>query len=396
MNVLIAGPHGGQNLGDEFILSRIASEVQEQGHQVTGTSIDPDYTRAVHGFDSVPMLDIRHLRFQVLRALREVDALIIGGGEQIQEGRIGYPIWGLLPNVAHLVRTAKKLEKPTMLWGVGVDHIETRYGKWMLKHWVRQADAVTVRDGRSFQRLADLGFREEQLHLAADPVFSVDRLSRVNGRSYLEALLGSRIFGKRLILVAAANDRGTDLGYLESLISGCRHAAESLDATVLVLSMHTQKRYDLLLLEHPSFREDHLLIQMPLFKFSASDLALLFAGVDVVVASRMHALIIAATQGTPWLNISRGAKMDALGEMFDESPLGVKNLSSEAVRACIEELIRIGPSQWQSRQDPHLRDLQSAADVSGRIFAELSRTVPAPTEARTTPSNISTADVRNA
>src|SRR5829696_6617476 len=83
--VLLVGAYGGANLGDELILHQIASEVRAGGHEVVATSIDPEWTRAWHGIEACERFDSRRLRLHPLRRVRGVDAVVIGGGEQLQE-----------------------------------------------------------------------------------------------------------------------------------------------------------------------------------------------------------------------------------------------------------------------------------------------------------------------
>jgi polysaccharide pyruvyl transferase WcaK-like protein len=258
-----------------------------------------------------------------------------------------------------------------MLWGVGVDQIRTPFGRWMIKHWIARANVVTVRDHRSYERLRVLGFREDKLFLAADPVFEVPRESRCAGKQFVRELLGIDSHTGPVVLLSPSNDRTVDVDYLSPLVHGCRQVIGPNGGKIVLFLMDHQPRYDLTLLARAELRADGTVMHAPVMSFSAKALPLLFAGVDAVVASRMHALILAASQGTPWINVSRGAKMDALGEMFQRPPLRISNLTTSHVARELSTVLAMGPEGWQSATDAHLKALQERAAISRNLFEEL-------------------------
>lgn len=363
--VLIAGPYGSNNLGDEFILSQIASSIRSLGHRVIATSRDPSSTAKIHGVEAVERLDIRLRKMSALTLIKDVDVVVIGGGEQIAEGRMtrGYPLWGLLPNVAHYIRRARQLSKQSMLWSVGVDPINSLFGRQMIGRYVSKANTVTVRDHRSLERLRALGVTSD-LHLAADPVWSLKRRNRPQAKSRARELLGIPEHAGPVILLAPANDNMVSLNYLEALTAGARLAAARTGSIVVLLRMHQQDRFDNRLLLRAECAPDGSFRHAPDLVFEPEDIADVFCGVDVVVSSRMHALILAATQGTPWVNISRGSKMDALGEMFSLNPLSTSSLTGEAVTAELTRVTSMEREAWQDATDPRLVALSQLADVS--------------------------------
>lgn len=126
--VLLVGPYGGANLGDELILHQIASAVRAGGHEVVVTSIDPEWTRDWQGLKAFARFDARRLRLHPLRHVRDVDAVVIGGGEQLQESASRSPFWGLLAAVAAWTAAARVARKPVLLWGVGAEPLATPWG----------------------------------------------------------------------------------------------------------------------------------------------------------------------------------------------------------------------------------------------------------------------------
>jgi polysaccharide pyruvyl transferase WcaK-like protein len=134
--------------------------------------------------------------------------------------------------------------------------------------------------------------------------------------------------------------------------------------------MDQQARYDRVLLARVELHQDETLRHAPLMEFSPTLLPQMFAGVDAVIAARMHALILAATQGTPWVNLSRSVKMDALSDMLGVHPLKVSNLTADAVETQVHHALDMGAARWQLSHDPALRAVRSRVEVSRRVFDE--------------------------
>jgi polysaccharide pyruvyl transferase WcaK-like protein len=236
-----------------------------------------------------------------------------------------------------------------------------------------RAEAITTRDRKSFDRLIDLGIEKSRLVLAADPVFRVERASRQAGRTFLDQLLGGIGADETVILFAPANDHTIGQSHLPALIHGVKRAAAQIGARVLLKPMDQQERFDLALLARKDLQPDGIVTQLPPEAFSEERLKLLFAGVDLTVSSRMHALILSATQGTPWINIARGSKMIAMAETFNTAHLDVNNLVEQDVVDAMTESLSTSREHWQSRQDPVLQDLANTSSKSLQSFEMMVR-----------------------
>lgn len=368
MRVLVAGPYGGYNLGDEFILHSIAHTLTERGHEVIATSGDRNYTQQHHGVASVPLLDLKKVKFTALSEVRKVDALVIGGGQQIHEGRLGNPIWGFLPNLCHLSQVAAKHNIPVFWWSVGVSPIQTRMGKWMVRRAAMAARVILVRDHRSHERLTGLGIDDKRIQLAADPVFAVQRARHQESRQYIEQLLGTDLQNRPIILFAPAADYQIGIGHLPSLIHGVRQAALDMNALVLVKAMDQRQRFDASLLLRHEFQTDPIFRLLPMQPFSETALRFLFAGVDLTVSTRMHALILSATQGTPWVNIARSEKMTALSERLGVPSLSTVDLQADSVTSSITVSLKRGRSEWQQTHDGNLQSAIASSRRSVEVF----------------------------
>ncbi|MBK6503244.1 MAG: polysaccharide pyruvyl transferase family protein [Candidatus Microthrix sp.] len=160
--VAIAGWIGSTNLGDELIARAVYGRLTELGAEPLAITIDPQRTGALLGAAGVEHHRIRDTP-GLIRALRSVDGVVFGGGGLVQDetGPLNLPF--------HLGRLAlgRVLRKPWVGVGLGVGTVSRRTGRQLVRRVMSGAQAITVRDPASQQRLLALGVESV---LAADPV----------------------------------------------------------------------------------------------------------------------------------------------------------------------------------------------------------------------------------
>lgn len=177
MKVLIAGWFGAGNMGDEAILLSeifsLKSRIEEgefyilsfgygRTKRLTATIPEVKKILRIGSIHNILSSDFRG----ILRAFKEVDIVIIGGGGLFQDIYNRYPV----PFFTALSLLARFYRKLLVLYCVGIGPINTLIGKRLCKLVVESADMVSVRDSESRDLLKDFGVMKE-IHLSADPVF---------------------------------------------------------------------------------------------------------------------------------------------------------------------------------------------------------------------------------
>jgi polysaccharide pyruvyl transferase WcaK-like protein len=368
VRVLTVGPHGGFNRGDELILRCVISDLRALGHSVTAMSADPMATERQHGVPAVRAPDLKRARFGELRAIRGFDAVVVAGGEQVQDGRYGNFGWGLLPTLAHVVRHATAVDVPVMLWALGASQLHSPVLRLMFRRWVGLARAATARDDASASWFRRYGFPDDRLSLAADPVFALDREDHRTARAFARRQLGVTDDAE-LIVYAPANDLRGPTRYVDAWADVLRADVKQRGARVVLLLMDRQRAYDQRLLERASLRADGLLAHLD-GAMSDADLIRTIAGADLVVGARMHALIIAATQGTPFLALGRSAKVTAVARDLGAPTIGTDVVDRAALTESLTSARRLSREGWQSRVDPVLALFRARAGLSRAVFIE--------------------------
>ena len=146
MRVLVSGWSGSTNLGDELVLAGLLRLLE--GHEVCVVSVDPAATRVRFGVPAVAPRQAGRL----VRAVREADLLVFGGGGLLQDetSPLNLPY--------HLARPALALAlgTPVVGLGLGAGPLE-RPGSRRAVGLLRRFAGVSVRDEGSRRLLAACG-----------------------------------------------------------------------------------------------------------------------------------------------------------------------------------------------------------------------------------------------
>jgi polysaccharide pyruvyl transferase CsaB len=294
---LLSGYYGFGNLGDEALLQVIVERLRRRWPDcgVDVLSADPPQTARAYGVEATPRMDLGEVRGAIERA----DVVLSGGG-------------GLLQNVTSLrsllyyggvIRSAVRAGKPTMVFAQSIGPLDF-WGRAIVRNFCRGIAAATVRDERSRSELQRLvpGVAVER---TADPVFLFEP-----GTEPLD-LAAEGLAGDDAPLVVisvrkwTAND--ATIGALANVADrlagqhGARVAFLPLggppDAEVSSAIVRRCASTPVLLPEYP-----------------LAQAAQVIARASLVIGMRLHALIIAARVGVPFLALPYDPKVTALCE----------------------------------------------------------------------------------
>ncbi|MFQ5410052.1 MAG: polysaccharide pyruvyl transferase family protein, partial [Anaerolineales bacterium] len=175
--ILIAGHFGFGNLGDEAILASMVTHLRELAPalKLCVVSGEPDATRTLHGVQAVDWRDWE----QVISLAAASDLLLLGGGGLFHDywgfdpdtlltgEHAGLSFFGGLPLLGAL------LEKPVMLYAVGVGPLHSALGRAYTRTLFELASRASVRDAASLEQLRAIGAPTDGVQLTADPAFDL-------------------------------------------------------------------------------------------------------------------------------------------------------------------------------------------------------------------------------
>jgi len=352
---LISGYYGFGNLGDEALLAVIVDQLRARwpAAAIDVLSNDPPATARTYGVEATA----RAAPAAVRHAIERADVLLSGGG-------------GLLQNVtslrsllyyAGIIRTAIRAGKKTMIFAQSIGPLDF-WGRAMVRQFCRGVDRATVRDERSRAILAGL-LAATPVERTADPVFLFEGTEQPLDL----AAEGLADDGVPLVVVSVRRWQNGDA------------TAAALAVAIDRLSERTGARVALLPLGGPPDAEASTLVirkctstPVLLPDYPLAQAAQVIGRAALVIGMRLHALIIAARLGVPFVALPYDPKVSSLCEDL-QYPLEPLFVPGQKVPPSAEIVARIDAA-WDRRDElaAHLRAV--AADVhrlAERNFAVL-------------------------
>lgn len=350
MRILLSGYYGFGNLGDEALLEVIVTQLRARypSAELHVLSASPQATAAALGVQAVPRWDMR----AVGAAVKNADVLLSGGGGLLQSAT---SLRSLL-YYAGIVRTAVRAGKRVMVFAQSIGPLDF-FGRAIVREWCKGIAAATVRDARSQRLLASL-LPATAVTQTADPVFLYEApRERVDLSG--EGLEPGRPFA--IVSVRRANGlrerydaiaRGVDrLAAAHGIRVAFLPIGGAADAEVSTEVIRRCTSAPVLLPECDLPRAASIIAQA-----------------HVVIGMRLHALILAASAGVPFLAIPYDPKVTALCEdlgyplppLFSLDPPGAKPAPA-AIDAIVDRLCS---------ERPALAEALVAAGAAVRAAAE--------------------------
>ncbi|KKZ13004.1 MAG: hypothetical protein TE42_02085 [Candidatus Synechococcus spongiarum SP3] len=287
--MLLCGYYGEHNLGDDALLATLLALLPPSCH-VVATARDQRQVQAQFGIATCP----RGGPIRLLLALMRTQVLVLGGGSLLQDSTSRRSLLYYLA----LILTARLLGRPVLLWGQGLGPLKTRTSHLLARLSLHLAQGVTWRDDQSAAMAAAWGIHAP---VGRDPVWS---LPRRNTADSIDGPAAGAIClcWRPTPLLHAAGWR-----QLESQVIA---DARRHKAPVCLVPFHA--------------RQDAVLLKACAARLQAAGLVCQFwrprtpwhfmdglAPAGLVVAMRLHAVILAAMADRPLLALSYDPKVEA-------------------------------------------------------------------------------------
>jgi polysaccharide pyruvyl transferase CsaB len=305
---LLSGYYGFGNLGDEALLEVIVGRLRARWPHcaVDVLSGAPEQTARTYGVEATPRMDLGRLRSAIERA----DVVLSGGG-------------GLLQNVTSLrsllyysnvIRSAVRAGKPTMVFAQSIGPLDF-WGRAVVRNFCRGIAAATVRDDRSKRLLQGL-VPDIAVERTADPVF----LFEPGGEPLDLAAEGLSGGDAPLVVISVRKWQGTE-ATVAAVAAVADRLADRYGAQVAFLPLGGPPDADVSTAIIRRCASTPVLLP----DYSLGQAAQVIARASLVIGMRLHALIIAARVGVPFLALPYDPKVSALCEdlQYPAGPLFV-------------------------------------------------------------------------
>lgn len=281
------GYYGEHNLGDDALLATLLEQLPEPARAgAVITAADADAVAAMAPVATVPRRSLARVR----QALSRADALVFGGGSLLQDST---SVRSLL-YYALLIVQARLQGTPVLFWGQGLGPLNHRRSRWLVARLLPLVSAAAWRDPASATLARQLG-RPPGDAMGADPVWT----------SASPAWHGS---GGPIVLAWRPTPLLDPEGW-QTLLAAVEQLAHEGGREVLWLPFHGDQDRALPRQLDSPWRQ----VACP----TVADALEQLAGAGLVLAMRLHALILAIRCGVPAAALAYDPKVTAAATAAD-------------------------------------------------------------------------------
>jgi polysaccharide pyruvyl transferase WcaK-like protein len=336
--VLALGAFGQGNPGDEALLAALRDALP--GHDVHAASADPAATTGEHGIPAIDRADLRG----VAAALWDADAVVVAGGTIFKalHPSCGRRRLSLLRRTAAVAAAARLARLPLVLLGVGAAPLEGRAARGLARSVIRAADLLVLRDEESAAVLAGTG-APAPFRVGADLAWTV----------LDEPVTATEPDDAPLVVALSHLAGGDDLP--DRLAAGLLPLTR--DVPVVLLPWQDDGGKDVALARSVAVRMGGgVRIAPP--PAGLDDARRALAGARAVLGLRFHALVAAASSGTPFAAVAHEPKLAGLARRLAQ-PAVAAGAPPEAIAAAARAALDGSPA------DPAAVDAERARAEEG-------------------------------
>lgn len=306
MKVVISGFYGLGNTGDEAILESIVDNLRSEvpNIDITVFSLSPEQTAKEHNVKTVYRAWRRENK-EKIRALRQADVLISGGGGLLQDTYPTKFLFGPLPYYLIIAMLAKVCGARVMFFSQGIGPVTSGWGKFLMRRFANKADFITVRDQYSKDYLESLGVTKPETVVTADIVFAFQQKPD-------DACMKSLpLTGSEQLAAISVRPWFEHNDYEDKLASALDELIETDGITPVFVPMEGHHDVDASkrVLAKMQHAESCFLLAGD---FTPNQYLNFISACDITVGLRLHSLIFSALSGVPHIGISYDKKVESL------------------------------------------------------------------------------------
>ena len=351
--VLISGYYGFNNIGDESILRTVLLNLRENFDDldITILSHNPQDTSEKYGVHAVERMSLP----KVLKAIKNCDLLIFGGGSLLQDvtsnGSIFYYLF--------VIRMALMFKKKVLLYSQGVGPIRGAFNRRLTARYLKKVDEIAVRDEASAKLLTDIGVPGEKIAVTADPVMRIRRADPEEGKEIFRSIGLEKQEGRPIVGWAI---KSSDLSspFLEEIARSIRWLDDTYHVDSVLIPFHYEQ--DAAVVNQIADRLDGKVYCIR-EKYLSDEILSIIGNLDCLVGVRLHSLIFAAIMDVPSIGISYDPKVDAFMDSIGRRCIsGTDDFSLEKFREAYGETM-------ERREEILQTTAEKAAELKARLEA---------------------------
>lgn len=306
-NILISGYYGFNNIGDESILRAVIASLRSrlENIDITVLSQNPESTQHRHGVRAVN----RKSMASILKAVRQCDLLISGGGSLLQDVTSKRSILYYLM----IMWTAMLMGKKVFIYSQGIGPINSKLNRSLTAFTLKRAAGIVVRDKSSKEFLIEIGLPADQVYVTTDPVLRIAKVDLDMGRRIL-AREGVQLSPDKITIGFAIRERKRNSSFMDEICISIRRLTEEYNAQVVLIPFHYSE--DMAVIDELEERLGDMVLSVR-HKYLTEEMMSIIGNMDVLVGVRLHSVIHAAVMDVPIIAVSYDPKVNSFMHSID-------------------------------------------------------------------------------
>ena len=237
----------------------------------------------------------------IIRAIRDCDLFISGGGSLLQDVTSTRSLLYYLS----LIKLAKMFNKPVMVYANGIGPINRRVNRYITRNVLNKVDLITLRDEDSRKFVEEIGVSNKNVYVTADPVFTLQPTREETIERILER--EGIMDDKPLVGVSVRNWTNGD-NLVQVLAKAIDYIIDRYGVNVVLIPMHYPEDISISrdILNRVTKEGCYIISN----KYNVEDIMGIINRLEIIIAMRLHSLIYAATQYVPMVGIVYDPKVE--------------------------------------------------------------------------------------
>lgn len=362
VTILIAGYHGFGNCGDEAILRAMITSFEKIADdiEIIALSKDPDFTKKEYNIEAVQRFNMK----EVLSAVRRCDILVLGGGTLLQDGTSTRSLLYYLS----IIKAAEIFGKKVMLYANGIGPVDGRLNRRIMRAVLKKADCITLREKLSYTDLGNIGVKNDNITVTADPAFRLEGISSEAAEQLLrDAGVGENI-GRRVgVSVRRWSKARYGEDYFAKIAEACDEIAEK-GSEVIFIPMQYPGDVEVSDRIAGMMKNRSVVLRE---KYTPEQILGITGRCSIMLSMRLHALIFAAVNNVPIAGIIYDPKIEYYLKELDAPSCGdVRKdmIDSSRIVSVLEEIFRDMDSSRQKLAE-RVKIMTDLAEENDRLLS---------------------------
>jgi polysaccharide pyruvyl transferase WcaK-like protein len=369
MRILYLGTHGPFNIADDLLLETFLLQLGRE-HDYAVTSNHPRVTENyLRSLFKAQAIHAGRDMFRFLWHLITSDLVFFGSGNSLTDRhpRAARRSYANLLNCLLTVTFAKSiLRKKVIMSNIDIGPLASRLGRFLARLILNQVDLLSVRDERSHRIALGLGLSASKVNLVPDALFVHSPDNLIDDLKPFPPTDKTRI---ALNLIRDIENPRAWEDFLANLAAALVEVNAAAPLEIHALPMQSGPNDDLSVLMEFSLRVPQIPFVMhePQTVTEATEI---ISNVDMVLAERMHALVLSSILGKPFYGLAHDVKVKDLVNYLGTAHYSV-NINLPFDPGQLSDGIQHILQKREQFRDYILERSASLREELGRYFSEL-------------------------